>query len=140
METTSETILYFVLVAIDAYAVSFQKGEHWTRCPARPEDGNRPAWEIHNRGIPYDPAEWLDRPLSPAEVKTFSRALEDLERKNLLRRIRSGNRTTHVQLTAAGLTAAIAIEGTAPHLAAIATAFDRIKWAKDLAVAALSKS
>jgi hypothetical protein len=90
-------------------------------------------FEMRHLGIPYEPKEWLDRPLTESERQGFSRGVKQLALLGLVVPVaRYGSRLSHVRLTPRGLAVAIRVvraKGTEPDLRNIAKALKTSEWA-----------
>lgn len=80
-------------------------------------------------GVAYESAAWAGRELSSSEIKRWSRAAEDLERRQLLSRHRPAGRTTHLRPTPAGIRQALALAGPRADRASIRRALRATAWA-----------
>jgi hypothetical protein len=97
--TEQESILYFAAIDLEVFGTDLRAGEPWTK----PATGSDVAIELRAYGVRYKPSAWLDRRLSGAERKRFSRAAADLQRRRLIVATRSTRTITHVKPTAKGL-------------------------------------
>ena len=101
-------------------------------------EGGATRWlaKLRDLGVPYQPDDWFDGPLSCARRKAYSRAAMRLEGAGLILRITQPNRdrVTHLQLTAAGLRRALRMVGSSANRAAVAEGLRRTTWGRELAV------
>lgn len=103
---------------------------------------NTTAFQTRHFGIPYAPSEWLDRRPTPAESQGFSRAIRQLASLDLIKTVArfAGSRTTHYQLTPAGLRVGLKLTQAADvplDQEAVQIALQHTKWATDEHLAAV---
>jgi hypothetical protein len=135
--TTEETILLSVLIEIELWGRAILDRAAWAAEGCGGEWGL--ASQLRRDGVPFRPAWWEERSLSPAERQRFSRAVKTLVSRGLVIALahHDAGRTTHLRLTPAGLQAALILAGESPDRHALVWALKTAEWAGPEHVAAV---
>jgi hypothetical protein len=97
--------------------------------------GDRYLVAMTRDGVPFAPAFWVGRSLSPARRMAFSRAARRLAARGLVRRIteRLRDRVRCLVPTADGLARAVLLAGDSVDATAVREGLARTRWGRSLA-------